>query len=136
MTWLKNLKIRRSAPNFQSWITPHGRVRSYLDIPTGTFVVRQLQPWHENIGKRQVKAPKIYLRDSGLLHGLLGLPDGHSEFKFSEAPKVAKSQHTAVGSLNLDHRWIVYPGPQAYAVDDQITVWPLQELAGLPGQMG
>lgn len=52
-------------------------VRSYLDILTGTFMVRQLQPWHENIGKRQVKAPKIYLRDSGLLHSLLELPDMH-----------------------------------------------------------
>jgi len=50
-------------------------VRSYLDILTGTFMVRQLQPWHENIGKRQVKAPKIYLRDSGILHSLLGLTD-------------------------------------------------------------
>jgi hypothetical protein len=50
-------------------------VRSYLDILTGTFMVRQLQPWHENITKRQVKAPKIYLRDSGLLHALLSLPD-------------------------------------------------------------
>lgn len=39
-------------------------VRSYLDILTGTFLVRQLQPWHTNIGKRQVKAPKICLRDS------------------------------------------------------------------------
>jgi predicted AAA+ superfamily ATPase len=48
-------------------------VRSYLDTLTETFVVRQLQPWFENIGKRQVKAPKIYLRDSGLLHALLGL---------------------------------------------------------------
>ena len=48
-------------------------VRSYLDILTGTFMIRQLQPWHENIGKRQVKAPKIYLRDSGLLHALLDL---------------------------------------------------------------
>lgn len=128
------MKIRSLSPNFQGWIIPHGRVRSYLDIPTGTFVVRQLRPWHENIGKRQVKAPKIDLRDSGLLHGLLGLPDGHSEFKFSEAPKVAKSQHTVVDSLNLDHLWIVYPGPQAYAVDDQITVWPLRELAGLPAR--
>lgn len=53
-------------------------VRSYLDILTGTFMVRQLQPWHENIGKRQVKAPKVYLRDSGLLHTLLGLPDRHT----------------------------------------------------------
>lgn len=53
-------------------------VRSYLDILTGTFMVRQLQPWYENIGKRQVKAPKIYLRDAGLLHSLLHLPDWHS----------------------------------------------------------
>jgi predicted AAA+ superfamily ATPase len=50
-------------------------VRSYLDILTGAYMIRQLQPWHENIGKRQVKAPKIFLRDSGLLHALLGLPD-------------------------------------------------------------
>jgi hypothetical protein len=53
-------------------------VRSYLDILTGTFMVRQLQPWYANIGKRQVKAPKVYLRDSGLLHGLLNVPDWHS----------------------------------------------------------
>ena len=50
-------------------------VRSYLDLLTGAFMVRQLQPWYANIGKRQVRAPKIYLRDTGLLHGLLGLPD-------------------------------------------------------------
>jgi uncharacterized protein len=42
---------------------------------TGAFLVRQLQPWHENLGKRQVKAPKVYVRDSGLLHALLNLPD-------------------------------------------------------------
>lgn len=53
-------------------------VRSYLDILTGAFLVRQLQPWHENLGKRQVKAPKVYLRDSGLLHSLLNLPDRSS----------------------------------------------------------
>jgi predicted AAA+ superfamily ATPase len=50
-------------------------VRSYLDLLTGTFMIRQLQPWHENLGKRQVKAPKIYFRDTGLLHLLLGLPN-------------------------------------------------------------
>ncbi len=50
-------------------------VRGYLDILTGAFVLRQLQPWHENIGKRQVKAPKIYVRDAGLLHALLSIPD-------------------------------------------------------------
>ncbi len=48
-------------------------VRRYLDTLTGLFMVRQLQPWHENLGKRQVKSPKIYLRDSGLLHQLLGI---------------------------------------------------------------
>lgn len=53
-------------------------VRSYLDILAGTFMVRQLQPWYENLGKRQVKAPKVYLRDSGLLHRLLDVPDRHS----------------------------------------------------------
>lgn len=48
-------------------------VRRYLDLLTSTFVVRQLQPWHENLKKRQVKSPKIYLTDSGLLHALLNL---------------------------------------------------------------
>ncbi len=48
-------------------------VRRYLDLMTSAMVVRQLQPWHENISKRQVKAPKVYLADSGLLHALLNL---------------------------------------------------------------
>ena len=48
-------------------------VRRLLDWLSGTFMVRQLPPWHENLSKRQVKAPKIYLRDSGLLHELLGI---------------------------------------------------------------
>jgi predicted AAA+ superfamily ATPase len=50
-------------------------VRGYLDILTGTFMIRQLQPWYENLKKRQVKSPKIYLRDSGLLHSLLNIED-------------------------------------------------------------
>ncbi len=53
-------------------------VRSYLDILTGTFMIRQLQPWFENLGKRQVKSPKIYFRDTGLLHSLLDIPDTHT----------------------------------------------------------
>lgn len=48
-------------------------VRRYLDWLTQAFLVRQLQPWHANLAKRQVKAPKIYVRDSGLLHELLGI---------------------------------------------------------------
>ena len=49
-------------------------VRSYLEHLESALVVRQLQPWHENISKRQVKAPRVYIRDSGLLHALLNLP--------------------------------------------------------------
>jgi len=48
-------------------------VRRYLDLLSGSYLVRQLPPWHENIGKRQVKAPKLYWRDTGLLHQLLGI---------------------------------------------------------------
>ncbi len=48
-------------------------VRNYLDALSSTFLVRQLQPWHENLAKRQVKSPKVYLSDSGLLHTLLGI---------------------------------------------------------------
>lgn len=47
--------------------------RRYLDLLTGAYVVRQLSPWFENISKRQVKSPKIYVRDPGLLHALLDL---------------------------------------------------------------
>ena len=63
-------------------------VRSYLDILTDTFMIRQLQPWFENIRKRQVKAPKFYFRDSGLLHGLLDIPDFHT---LTGHPKIGAS---------------------------------------------
>ena len=48
-------------------------VRRYLDLLEGVYMVRQLRPWHENLKKRQVKSPKVYIRDSGLLHQLLGI---------------------------------------------------------------
>lgn len=48
-------------------------VRRYLDVLTDVFMVRQLLPWHANLKKRQVKAPKIYFRDTGLLHELLSI---------------------------------------------------------------
>ena len=48
-------------------------VRRYLDLLAATFVVRILPPWHENLGKRQVKSPKVYIADSGMLHTLLGI---------------------------------------------------------------
>jgi len=60
-------------------------VRSYLDLLTGTFLLRQLQPWFENVSKRQYKAPKVYVRDSGLLHSLLAIGgqeelEGHPKY--------------------------------------------------------
>ncbi len=48
-------------------------VRRYLDLLTQAFVIRQIQPWHENLGKRQVRSPRVYLSDSGILHTLLDL---------------------------------------------------------------
>ena len=48
-------------------------VRNYLDLMTSALIIQQLPPWHENISKRQVKAPKIYIADSGLFHSLLNL---------------------------------------------------------------
>jgi uncharacterized protein len=50
-------------------------VRKYLDVLAGTFMVRILSPWFENLHKRQVKSPKIYFRDRGIVHALLGLTD-------------------------------------------------------------
>ena len=52
--------------------------RRYLDLLAGVYMVRLLQPWHANLLKRQVKAPKIYFRDTGLLHQLLQIPDQDS----------------------------------------------------------
>jgi hypothetical protein len=66
----------------------HTTVKRHLDVLTGALMVRQLQPWHENLGKRQVKSPKIYIRDTGLLHALLGVPS----FRFLEGhPKLGAS---------------------------------------------
>lgn len=62
--------------------------RRYLDLLTDAFMIRQLSPWHANVGKRQVKAPKIYVRDSGLLHRLLGI-DTHKALL--SHPKVGAS---------------------------------------------
>ncbi|MBI2799876.1 MAG: ATP-binding protein [Gammaproteobacteria bacterium] len=51
----------------------HTTIKRHLDALSGAYVIRQLPPWFENIGKRQVKSPKVFVRDSGLLHALLGI---------------------------------------------------------------
>lgn len=157
-------------------------VRRYLDILEGTFAVRTLQPWFANVAKRQVKSPKIYLRDSGVLHALLNLPDRHAldayprlgaswegfaleqviraaqadaqecffwathrgaeldlllvrgttrrafEFRYSSAPKVTRSLHSALADLEVDRIEIVYPGDATYALADRIDVVGLGPL--------
>jgi uncharacterized protein len=63
-------------------------VRRYLDLLTGVFMIRQLPPWFENLGKRQVKSPNVFVRDSGLLHALLGVTDRRT---LESHPKVGAS---------------------------------------------
>jgi predicted AAA+ superfamily ATPase len=62
--------------------------RSYLDILEGVFMIRVLQPWYANLGKRQVKSPKLYFRDSGILHQLLGIRNWKD---LQENPKLGAS---------------------------------------------
>jgi len=66
-------RLWNSSEFARSFGVAHTTVQRYLDVLAATFMVRQLPPWYENIGKRQVKAPKVYIRDSGVLHALLGL---------------------------------------------------------------
>ena len=91
-------------------------VRSYLDTLTDTYMIRQLQPWFENVRKHQVKAPKIYLRDSGLLHALLSLHDLHD---LTGHPKVGASwegfameQVLQVANPDDVFFWSVHAGPK------------------------
>jgi predicted AAA+ superfamily ATPase len=157
-------------------------VRHYLDILTGTFLVRQLQPWSYNTKKRLVKRPKIYFRDSGLLHTLLSIRQEqelinhprlgaswegfaleqvlrhlqlreeeaffwslHSggeldllfrakgklwgvAFKYTDAPTIGRSMHSALRELGLAHLWVIYPGEETYPLDYSITVAGLNSL--------
>lgn len=66
----------------------HTTARRYLDLLTGAFVLRQLPPYHANVGKRLVKSPKAYVRDSGLLHALLNIP---SSRELQSHPKLGAS---------------------------------------------
>jgi len=91
-------------------------VRSYLDILCDTFMVRQLQPWFENIKKRQVKSPKIYLRDSGILHHLLTLPSmkilqGHPALGASWEG-FAIEQILRTGLFDQAYFWSVHSGAE------------------------
>jgi predicted AAA+ superfamily ATPase len=158
-------------------------IQRYLDILSGTFIIRQLQPWFYNAKKRIVKSPKIYFRDSGLLHVFLSIDsktalNGHPklgaswegfaleefisfhklseqecffwglhtgaeldlvfqksgklyglEVKYSDAPKMTKSMHSALAELNLEKLFVLYPGKDAYKLDNKIEVIGIEALS-------
>lgn len=160
-------------------------IQRYLDILSGTFIIRQLQPWFYNAKKRIVKSPKIYFRDSGLLHVFLSIDsktalNGHPklgaswegfaleefisfhklseqecffwglhtgaeldlvfqksgklyglEVKYSDAPKMTKSMHSALAELNLEKLFVLYPGKDTYRLDKKIEVIGIEALSAL-----
>ena len=168
--------------------TGEGAARRYLDIVAGAFMVRVLPPWFENLKKRQIKSPKIYVRDAGLLHALLTLGShddlaGHPkvgasfegfvveqalalleagaahywathggaeldllvviagkrygfEVKLADAPGTTRSMRVALADLGLEHLWVVYPGNEAYPMDDRITALPIAHIPDLARSFG
>lgn len=84
-------------------------VRHYIDILVGTFMIRTLQPWYVNIGKRLVKRPKLYFGDSGIFHTLLGIETPEALYRH---PKLGSSWE----GFALDCVWrsIGKPNEQAY----------------------
>ena len=163
----------------------HHTVQKYLDILTGTFMIRSLTPWFENVNKRQVKSPKIYFRDSGILHTLLSIQNAeqlhnnpkvgaswegfaleevirllnvgngecffwatHSEaeldlfmlyqgkrigfeFKYADTPKVTKSMHSAITTLQLDHLYVITPMNDHYLITETISACGLQNISDI-----
>ena len=81
--------------------------RGYLDLLTGTFMIRQLQPWFTNVSKRQVKAPKVYFRDTGLLHALLG----------------AETERDLLGNPRVGASWEGFIMEQILCVLNQPQAW-------------
>jgi predicted AAA+ superfamily ATPase len=94
----------------------HTTAKRYLDFMCGALVMRQLPPWFENIGKRIVKSPKVYLRDTGILHALLRLPDydavaGHPKLGSSWEGFALEQIITIVGEHNV-YFWATHAGAE------------------------
>jgi predicted AAA+ superfamily ATPase len=100
-------------------------VNRYLDLLVEMFLVRRLEPWHANLGKRLTKSPKLYVRDSGLLHALLGLPDeeallGHPAAGASWEGFVIENLITAAGPQASAHFFRTAAGAEI----DLLLQWP------------
>ncbi len=91
-------------------------IRSYLDILTETFMMRQLRPWHENLKKRQVKRPKIYFRDSGIFHSVLTIENKRSLISH---PKLGASWEGFALEQVLQHFQIESEDAYFWAVHEQ-----------------
>jgi len=94
----------------------HTTVKRHLDILTSALMVRQLQPWFGNLAKRQVKSPKVYLRDTGLLHALLGVAsfrdlEGHPKLGASWEGFVAEEVIRLAGERNT-YFWATQAGAE------------------------
>ena len=103
-------------------------VNRYLDLLVEMFLVRRLEPWHANLGKRLTKSPKLYVRDSGLLHALLGLPDeeallGHPVVGASWESFVLENLITAAGTSASAHFYRTSGGAEV----DLLLNWPSGE---------
>ena len=93
-------------------------VRRYLEILEGTFMIRLLHPWHINIGKRLVKRPKLYIRDSGILHSLLSIGSEkdlttHNKLGASWEGFALETASRAIGKRNEDLAfWATHSGAE------------------------
>lgn len=84
-------------------------IGAHLDILEGHFLIRRLQPWHTNLGKRLIKSPKLYIRDSGVLHYLLGI---HEQRDLLESPKRGASWEGFLVEQIIALERLSHPGVQ------------------------
>lgn len=165
-------------------------IAHYLDLMVDLLLVRRLPPRLANVGKRLVRSPKVYVRDSGLVHGLLGLADKEAvlshpvagsswegmaienlaavagraaeasfyrtsggaevdlvltwldgrewavEIKRSLAPKLERGFHSAIGDLEPERSFVVYPGNERYRLGPSTETIGLTELCDEVGAVG
>lgn len=94
----------------------------YLDILAGAFMVRRLSPWYENIKKRQVKSPKLYLRDTGLFHFLIGITDNLLQHPKLGASWEGFAIEEIIRFLSTDNESCYFWGSQAGAELDLLIL--------------